>query len=426
MNTEMRMMSISTFKATIFTAIILTGAISLALGTVLHSTTIPSSGGIILGHTSPLHVEGKYIKDENGNIVHLRGVCKSGHIAVPGGYWQPEGSFNEYGYGVWLPDAVTYNLEEMRRLGFTIVRVFLPEVGRWLRNEDPGIGITPRDEITYVINEANKLGMYVMITPWAVDNAVSGGQTGIPWDPYTNPTERGVLPDREAFINYWAGDMNSLSAEYGNFPNVIYELWNEPNGWSPDFDMQRMYFDTCQEIVSRLRAKGDEHLVVYQFGFSGMESNQALAKGQVIEGTNIVYAIHSYRVTGGPSFTWHFYSGQYLYEDVKKILLNTGDGVTRSYYVQNVIDKEVPLIDTEFGAAVPNYIPDGNYENECTWFYNVMTCFNEWEFGYVDFEWHSRDVRTLGILDDNTRFPWRPPLIRAGEILVERIANGTT
>lgn len=434
-----KIVRISTFKVAISAAIVLTGIISLNLATAwLTPLTIPSSGWLSIGYTSPLHVEGKYVKDEFGNTIYLRGICKTGHVIVPGGWWKPEETMYDYGYWEWHPEAVEYNLDAMKSLGFNVVRLFLPTVQRWLDNQDEGgNGITTRDEITYVIDQANQRGLYVMITPWTVKYTESGEQTAIPWDYYTDSDtgityggpgvftkygEQGILTNPEDFVNYWAADTNSLSAEYGAFPNVIYELWNEPNGWISGFDVQQMYFNVCQEVVNRLRAKGDEHIVVYQFGYSGMESNQALAWGQKLNGANIVYSIHSYRCIGG-SFTYHFPNGEYQYEDVERILL--GDGAARTYYVQNVIDNNLPLINTEIGACKTAGIPDGNREHEVTWFYNMLSCMNAWGFGYTAFEWYGTDVRWFGILEPNNVYPWRPPLNDAGEALVQVIEEGS-
>ncbi len=404
----------SKFKVAIW-VLVLVGIISLNLAAaLLNSLTIPSSGHISLGYTPPLHTEGKYVKDENNNTVYLRGIMKTTHIAVKGGWWHPEGSMNDYGYGMWLPEAVEYNLDQMQSLGYNVVRLHVPTVERWLPNQDGC-----RDEITYVIEQLNRRGMYAMIDNYAIGDPF-GGQTAIPWDPYSKPTERGILPDREAFIDFWAGDADSLSAEYGHFPNVIYDLWNEPNG---DSYLQQLYFEACQEIVNRLRAKGDEHLVVYQFGFSGMESNLALAQGQKLNGTNIVYSIHCYRTLSW-GHTWHFFNGQYEYDDVKRILL--GENVSRTYYVQNVIDNNLPLIITEMGAIREDGIVSGDtYENECTWFYNMMKCMNEWQFGYTIMEWYSSQ-RWFGILEDNTQYAWSPPLNARGEKLAQAILEGQT
>jgi len=394
---------------------------------------------------SPLHTEGKYIKDEFGNIVYLRGTSKSSHIGVPGGFWHPEDSMNDYGIGIWSPDAVTYNLGEMKDLGINTLKLFLPEVGRWLRNQDTGgIGITPRDEIAYVINEANKSGIYVLLSPWAIDNVYDpqGGQTAIPWDYYTdpetgityggpgvftNPAEQGVLTSPEDFIDYWAGATDSISAEYGHFPNILYDLWNEPNGWLEGFNVQEMYFNVCQDVIDALRAKGDEHIVVYQFGFSGTESNQALEWGQNLTGSNIVYSIHTYRSVlkpEGMDFAWHWWpNGEYQYSDVERILL--GDGVSRTYYVQNIIDNNLPFINTEMGAIrEQSVVPGDTYENEVTWYSNMLTCFNNWESGYINFEWYSTE-RWFGMLESNYVYPWRPPVNAAGQALVDAIAEGS-
>lgn len=380
---------------------------------------IASSGLVYVGYAPPLHVEGKYIKDDNGTVVYLRGAVKPEHLAVPGGLWHPEGSINEYGYRMWLPEAVRYNLNEMKKFGFTCLRIFLPDVQQWLADEDEiNCGVTPRDQIAYLIEQAGLRGLYVIICPWAVADPY-GGQTGIPWDPYTKPTERGILQSSEDFINLWAGSFDSFSAEYGGFSNVIYELWNEPNGWSASVDMHRLYFDACQEIVNRLRAKGDDHLVVYQFNFWGQDSNQAVAWGQILNGTNVVYAVHCYRKLD-TGFTYYFPNGEYSYEDVRRIMLDPN-----LVAMQNLVDNNIPCIITEFGynrVQGDSELSSYGEDREMIWFGNIMRLCNELDYGYTAFQW--RSDMALTIFESNHQYPWVPPLNRGGQELVEAIAEG--
>ncbi len=415
-------METSRSSLVILTAIILIGTVGLSLTVSSLDSAyikIASSGSVGLGYAPPLHVEGTHIKDDEGNVVYLRGVNKPHHIGVPGGWWHPEGSMNDYGYRLWLPDAVKYNLDRMRSFGFNTLRLFLPDVQRWLADQDEiDCGVTARDRFAYIIDQANRRGMYVMLVTYAVGDPY-GGQTGIPWDPYTKPTERGILTSPEDFINYWAGSVDSISAEYGHFPNVIYELWNEPNGWSPEFDMHRLYFDTCQEIVDRLRAKGDNHLVVYQFNFWGQDSAQAVAQGQILNGTNIVYGIHAYRKLS-TGFTYYFPNGEYLYEDVRRIMLDPN-----LVAMQNLVDNNLPGIITEFGynsVQGDSELSTYGEDREAIWFGNIMRLCNELDYGYTVFQW--RSDMALTIFESNNEYPWVPPLNRGGEELIRAIAEG--
>lgn len=379
---------------------------------------IPTSGSIVYSFARPLHVEGKYIKDDYGDIVYLRGITKGNHIAIPGGWWHPEGGTYKDGYMQWIPEAVAYNLDQMKALGFSTVRLFLPEIKRWLDNEDELThvdGSRPRDRIRTIINFANQRGMYVILEGWTIVVTGTGDQTAIPWDPYTKPAERGTFTSPEDFIDFIAGDVDSLSAEYGNFPNVIYGFWNEPNGWDPEVDIPELYRATCQEALDRLRAKGDDHLVIYQFGYTGRESNYAIGQEQMLNGTNVVYSGHCYRHIG-PNPTPYF-NLKYTYEDVKDVLYNFLN-------IGNVINASVPFGMFEYGANIYEGHVD-SVDNELAWYQNVMTILNEWNMSYTAFLWWDTNARIYGILNDSTLYPWCPPPNAAGDILRESIAAGS-
>ncbi len=408
---------------------------------------------------SPLHTEGRYIKDEFGNTVILHGVHYGTHINVPAGGWVPEGATNDepWGYTTWDPDAIQYNLDKMTEYGVNALRIHMPTLERWYRNNVEAGGVdapTVRDEIHYVIQEAEKRGIYVILCPWTLAYTESGEQTAIPFDyyndskgkygpsgiygPFTYGAQVGIHPTPEDFIDFWVGDVDSMHAEYGNYTNVIYELWNEVNGWVSGWDLEHAYFDVCQNIIDRLREKGDDHLVVYSFGYSGYLSNMAMDRGLVLNGTNIVYNIHAYRIHNGAQppdqipYTWHWRDAAYEYADVEARYLLTGiygPASERGYYIQNVIDRNLPLINGEFGyhsQGADLELSLYGEDREAMWFYNTMKFLQNLGYGYTAFQWKHAGMIFTPFEDCNSTNPWIPPLNRGGQALINAINNVTT
>lgn len=363
-----------------------------------------------------LYTDGQHIGNQlTGMITPLRGVVKGGHPRVPGGRWQPEGVTNPEVYG-WNETAVWYNLTQMKTLGFNTVRLFLPEIKRWLADDDsvtdrtteyPPATSTPRERIRTIIDYANEIGLYVILTPWSVVCTAVGeeSQTPIPWDPYTRPGQEGVLKNVGDYVNFIAGDINSLHAEYGNFPNVIYELWNEPN-----FDTGgtfAIWLDGCQQALNTLRSKGDDHLVIFQWTYTGRGGNQEAGLGNILSGTNVVYSTHCYVDRA-------YFAGKYTYEQVKDVLTNF-------LFMNRVIDANLPQGIFEFGIVESGDNPDPT--EHLQWLTNLLKILNEWGASYTQFLWWDL-TRYYGILEYCSVInPWRPPLTAGGTILKNAIGE---
>ena len=167
---------------------------------------------------SKLHVAGRYIKDSLGRTTTLRGVNQEGFLDSPNGWWNPEGGNYLSGLGIWDPDAVKYNLDGMKSWGCNVLRLHT-KIAWWLNDES-----SYRQHIKDTITWAGERGIYVIFEPYSI---LGGTQQPLPWAPHTtDPEEQVIMPDSSAFINYWTSVANELK----DFPNVLFEIYNEPHG----------------------------------------------------------------------------------------------------------------------------------------------------------------------------------------------------
>lgn len=88
---------------------------------------------------------------------------------------------------------------------------------------------------------------------------------------------------------------DEMSKTYGKYPNVIYEICNEPNGdkvtWQ---DSIKPY---AQEIYKVIRANDPNNIIIV--GTPIWSSQPQIAAADPLEGTNIMYTVHFYAGTHG-------------------------------------------------------------------------------------------------------------------------------
>lgn len=399
------------FCAMVLISVMLAGILSLspAISTLISNITIRSSGTIAT--ISPLHIEGRYIKDAFNNTIVLRGVNQAGMLDHPNGVWNPEGGGVYSGYGVWNPEAVKYNLDKMKEWGFNVVRLHT-RIVYWINSESDY-----RQHIKDIITWAGERGIYVIFEPYSISTAES---YRLPWAPYaTDPEDQAIMPDRQAFINYWVSVANELKG----YPNVIFEIYNEP-GQPPELtydEAATLWFETVQLWIDAVRATEADQLLIVQWWPSSWINLDYTPGGRKLDWveayplddplSNIVYSTHQYRGTVHKTTPTRVDSWQY--DDLKLgfqyILLE--------YVVRNL---SKPLIIGEIGANM--WWTDEELERELAYFNNSLTIYNEWGLNYVAWVWTVPAHMRHGLLQNG--YPWLPPAGKNGEILINKIAEG--
>ncbi|MDR0895095.1 MAG: glycoside hydrolase family 5 protein [Prevotellaceae bacterium] len=235
-----------------------------------------------------LHVEGRYLKDADGNIVNLHGFCQTYSPFFNQGAWDnyDVAGCLHYNKGIidrilaagWRMDFVRMHLdpywsddtslpyvryEGHERFSATRFKRYLDEV------------FVPMAE--YIIDK----GMYVVMRP-----------------PGVSPEKIAVGDSYNLFLEQvWS--IVSQHDGIRNNPHIMFELANEPililgpdgthaNGGQGHFDNLKTFF---QRVVDKIRANAANIIWVPGLGYQSLYSGYA---NNPIEGENIGYAVHVY------------------------------------------------------------------------------------------------------------------------------------
>lgn len=343
------------------------------------TTTIYGTGTIVPYLTYPLHIDGRYIKNSQGEIVYLRGVNKAGFLDSSDGFWSA-GSNDWYTYyGRWNQDLVQANLQGMKNWGINVLRLTI-NIDWWLRNfqgtaSNSSSNIRYREAIKQTVQLASIYGIYVVIAPWNVKSGV--GQANLPFPPYPGSASD-VIPDVASWINFWL----NVSRTLRDSNNVLLELHNEPAGLPSDL---KVWFDAAEACINALRADGDNRIVIIQWGYCAGFGNDNWLDVWYNEGRrldNVLFSTHIYRYHGS------FSGGQFAPTDINFIRSQL---ISRKYlYALNNLS--APIWIGEIGAWGA-YTPDQGYNDpsiqaaELEYFRNTLTVLKEWGVGYAAWEW---------------------------------------
>ena len=378
-----------------------TFGLSPAFSSLMRNVTIRSSGTITT--ILPLHVEGKYIKNSLGNIVYLRGVCKHGMEDHPFGHWQRlDGGVSYFDFN---PDVVAANLDAMKSGGINLIRIH-STVKFWKENTQ-----NHRQIIKDLATMCAKRGIYLIYEFYHCDE--NAGQTAMPFPPY-NKGEEQVIASETEFVEVW----RSIATELKDYPNVIFEFFNEPTGmegktWEQiKTDWQRVW----QACINAVRQTGATNLIIVQFGYgiyANLQAGDCADMSWVWEYPlndplgNLVYSTHLYRSEIFKQTEPEYICG-WTYEDVMGAL-----EMCKVIYVLNNLSK--PVL---FGEIGPNMWQEGEeYVRELAFYNNSLTMFNSLRIHYAAFWWWPSGPYAHLTLDPN----YQPN--DAGEILKNALSQ---
>ncbi len=134
-----------------------------------------------------------------------------------------------------------------------------------------------------------------------------------------------------------------ISAIYGDCPNVIYEICNEPNGECFDNPDEMVGWDNCikpyaEEVISAIRANDPDNIIIV--GTPNWSQDVDVASLNPIDAENIMYTVH-------------FYAGSHGQEYRDK--------------VQTALDNGLPIFCTEWGATLNTGAGEIFYEETLAW-----------------------------------------------------------
>ena len=236
-----------------------------------------------------LSVVGPHILDQSGEITSLAG---------PSFFWSNTGWGQErfYTKGAVETFAKDWNAG--------IIRVAMGAQGSGSYLEDEAGNI---DRVVTVVNAAIKNGVYVVI------------------DWHSHHAEKDI---EEAKLFFTA-----IAQAYGEYPNVIYEIYNEPLNTTDWSTIVKPY---AEELIGTVRAIDPDNLIIV--GTQSWDQDVDKAADDPIMGqSNILYALHFYAAS------------------------HKGDLRKKAEYA---IGKGLPLIISEWGSVT--YNGDGKFDKKST------------------------------------------------------------
>ena len=262
----------------------------LLTGVSLLCATVTASGWP--GMPMPrLHVEGRYLKDSDGNVVNLHGFAQT---------YSPW--FNEQNtkWGNYDVDAcLRYNKEKIDQLlaaGWKMSFIRLHMDPYW--SNTPGVKTEGEHDISAF--DFSRFTRYLdeVFIPMA-EYAVSKGLYVVMRPPGVCPSRIAVGDDYHKYLKKVWGHVSSHSRLTGN-PHIMFELANEPieikgtdgnyTSWSDgSFKNLSQFF---QEIVDIMRGNGCDNIL--WIPGTGYQSQYAGFAKYPVKGDNIGYAVHVY------------------------------------------------------------------------------------------------------------------------------------
>ncbi len=254
------------------------------------STTKPTASGnpsnvAVFNDVTPvekhgaLSVVGPHIRDQNGEITSLAG---------PSFFWSNTGWGQErfYTKGAVETFAKDWNAG--------IVRAAMGAENNGSYLEDPRGNLK---RVETIVNAAIENGIYVVI------------------DWHSHRAEKDIEESKRFFT--------AMAEKYGDYPNVIYEIYNEPLNTTDWSTVVKPY---AEELIDTIRAVDPDNLIIVGTQSWDQDVDKA-ADDPIIGESNILYALH-------------FYAASHK-EDIRK-------------KAEYAISKDLPLIISEWGTVTYN------------------------------------------------------------------------
>ena len=239
-------------------------------------TDAPTVSNSVVNTYGQLSISGNKIVDKNGNDIQLRGMSL---------FWSQ-----------WSEGSLFYNAKTVEWLKndwhANIVRAAMGvEEGGTGYFYDP---TTEKEKVFAVIDAAIAEGIYVIVD-WHTHHA-------------------------ENYLNESKAFFTEVAQKYGDYPNVIYEIYNEPL----DVSWTQVLKPYHEAVISEIRKYDSDNIVVC--GTRNWSQAVSEVIGNEINDSNVAYTLHYYSST-------HLKDGDVWQE------------------AQTAINAGIPLFVTEFGVT---------------------------------------------------------------------------
>lgn len=245
--------------------------------------TTPKPGPTFVDLNGNLRVEGVQLVNEAGDPVQLKGVSSS-EVA-------------SFGYLVTY-EALT-NMRDDWDLTVFRIAMYTEDATGYVRN--PGV----METVTRIIDHCIDLGIYVIID-WHIlyDNT--------------------PLKYKDHAVEFFS----EISALYGDYPNIIYEICNEPNG--PDTTWEGHIKPYAEEVIPAIRQNDPDNIIIV--GTPTWSQDVDIAADDPLPWDNLMYALHFYAGSHGQplrdKIDYALSRGLPIFVSEWGSCLNTGDGPT--------------------------------------------------------------------------------------------------
>jgi endoglucanase len=214
--------------------------------------SVDKQGRTVVERFGQLRVEGTRIIAEDGRSVQLRGMSSHG--------LQWAGKYANENVLRWLRDD--WNIQIWRSA------MYLREGGYITQRRLKNV-------VEESVEAAVKLGLYVIID-WHVH---------LDRDPNVYKNEA---------LEFFA----DMAQRYGSYPNILYEICNEPNG--DDVTWSGSIKPYAEEVIAEIRKYDPNNIIIV--GTPSWSQDVDKAARDPIQGHNIMYTLHFYAGTHGQEF----------------------------------------------------------------------------------------------------------------------------
>jgi len=211
--------------------------------------SVDKNGRTVVERFGQLRVEGTKLLAEDGRQIQLRGISSHG--------LQWAGKYANEDVIRWLRDD--WNMQVWR------AAMYLGEGGYILQRSLKNLVI---DSVEAAIN----LGLYVIID-WHVH----------------------LDQDPNLYKNHAIDFFTEMAQRYGSYPNIIYEICNEPNG--PHVTWNEVVRPYAEELIAVIRQYDPNNIIIV--GTPTWSQDVDIAALNPLEGNNIMYTLHFYAGTHG-------------------------------------------------------------------------------------------------------------------------------
>ncbi len=282
---------------------------------------------------SELDVQGNKIITSNGQEIILQSVNVVEMADGPDGVWNGVSSFTSQAQ---LSLNVLAQLKIMQSWGINTVRL-LVNAQDWLNNVtsaiisgDPNTELVPyQTAVETVCQDAQSLGMYVDVCNYRLSDYWTNNQIAtqdpLPFPPFATSINSGISSIAD-FVAFTQNEAEILKS----YPNVMIELWNEPNTDISSI-AQEDWFQAIDQSVSAMEAVGYTQPIIVQCevdSWCTSSEDSAVMHTDMsswlnalgLNDSNIIYGTHLYRSNSAFGTTTQGYS----YSDVYNAMQTEG------------------------------------------------------------------------------------------------------